>query len=115
MKTLPILYGGIAVVLLTIIGFWQIFKKAGKPGWAAIIPIFNIFVFLDIVGKPGWWFILFLIPPIGIVFQIMAYHQLSKCFGKGAGYTIGMLFLPFIFFPVLGLGSAQYTDPIQGS
>jgi hypothetical protein len=87
---------------------WKIFTKAGKPGWAAIIPIYNTIVLLEITGKPIWWIILFLIPGVNIVIAIMVTHQLSLSFGQGIGMTLLLLLLPFIGYPMLAFGSAQY-------
>jgi hypothetical protein len=101
-----------AVVLLIIISNWKIYSKAGKPGWAAIVPIYNIIVLLEIVGKPVWWIILLIVPFVNIVIAIMLIHQLSVAFGKGVGTTLLLLFLPFIGYPMLAFGDAQYTKPI---
>ena len=97
-----------AVIILMIAGMWKIFVKAGKPGWAAIVPIYNLVVLLEIVGKPIWWIILMIIPLVNIIVYIIVLIELAKRFGKGIGFALGLLFLPFIFFPVLGFGSAQY-------
>ncbi len=99
------------VMILVIVALWKVFEKAGKPGWAAIIPIYNIIVLLEIVGKPLWWIILFLIPLVNIIFGIWATNLLSKSFGKNEGFTVGLIFLPFIFYPILGFGSAKYEGP----
>lgn len=96
------------VVLLIVIGMWKIFEKAGKPGWAAIIPIYNVVVLLEITGKPIWWFILMLIPLVNLIVFIIVLVELARRFGKGVGYAIGLLVLPFIFYPALGFGGAQY-------
>jgi hypothetical protein len=96
------------VVLLIIISLWKIFVKAGKPGWAAIIPIYNLIVILEIAGKPLWWFILLLIPFVNFIVLIIVYIAFARNFGKGVGFAIGMLILPFIFFPMLAFGDAQY-------
>ena len=88
----------LAIIVLEFVSFWKIFVKAGQPGWAGIIPFYNWWVMLKIVGRPGWWFILFLIPFVNIVILIIVYNDLSKSFGKGVGFTIGMIFLGFIFF-----------------
>lgn len=101
----------LALVALLLIGNWKIYTKAGKPGWAAIVPIYNIIVLLELTGKPIWWIAMFLIPGVNVVFMIMMYHALSLSFGKSAGFTVGILFLPFIFIPLLGLGDAQYIGP----
>jgi hypothetical protein len=98
----------LAIIIVMIVGLWKIFTKAGKPGWACLIPIYNIIVLLDIAGKPAWWFILFLIPIVNLIIVIMTYLALAKAFGKSGGFAIGMLLLPFIFIPMLGFGDAQY-------
>ncbi len=102
----------LAIVVLMLVAGWKIYTKAGKPGWAVLIPIYNIIVYLDIVGKPWWWLLLMLIPLVNIVIGIMIMHQLSLAFGKGAGYTVGLILLPIIFFPMLAFGSAKYTKPV---
>lgn len=96
------------VLLLIIIGMWKVFTKAGKPGWAAIIPIYNMIVLLEITGKPIWWFILMLIPFVNIIIIIIVLIALARNFGKGVGFAIGLLLLPFIFYPILGFGDARY-------
>jgi len=102
---------GIAVMVLMIISNWKIYTKAGKPGWACLIPIYNIIVLLEIVGKPWWWLLLMLIPFVNIVYAIWMLNLLSKSFGHGTGFTLGLLFLSPIFYPILGFGSSQYTGP----
>jgi hypothetical protein len=96
----------LAIVILMIVSMWKTFEKAGQPGWACIIPIYQLLVFLKIVGKPWWW--IFLIMFLPFIFGIWATNLLSKSFGNGVGFTLGLLFLPFIFYPVLGLGDAKY-------
>jgi len=101
----------LAVVVLLIASMWKVFTKAGKPGWAAIIPIYNLIVILQIAGKPIWWFFLLLIPLVNLVVGIMTYVAFAKNFGKGVGFALGLIFLGFIFFPILAWGSAQYQAP----
>jgi hypothetical protein len=98
-----------AVVLILIISMWKIFTKAGKPGWAAIVPIYNLIVLLEIGCKPIWWFILMLIPFVNIIILIILLVEIAKRFGKGVGFAIGMLILPFIFYPMLAFGDSKYT------
>jgi hypothetical protein len=86
---------------------WKIFKKAGKDGWAAFIPVYSTFMMLDIVGKPAVWFLLLCIPLVNIIFAISIVNLLAKRFGKDTEYTFGLLFLPFIFYPLLGLSEEQ--------
>ncbi len=101
----------LAVIVLIIASWWKIFTKAGKPGWAAIVPIYNIIVILEIVGKPVWWFILLLIPFVNFFVGIYVIHLLSKSFGKDIGMTLLLIFLGFIGFPMLGFGDAKYQGP----
>jgi len=98
----------LGIILLVVASMWKIFTKAGKPGWAAIIPIYNTIVLLEIVKKPVWWIILFFIPFVNIVIAIMVAHQLSLSFGKGVGFTIGLVLLGIIFYPILAFGDARY-------
>jgi hypothetical protein len=98
-----------ALLILVIAGMWKVFTKAGEPGWAAIIPIYNFLVLLKIAGKPMWWIILMLIPFVNLVIAIIVMISLAKNFGKGAGFALGLIFLPPIFYPILGFGSARYS------
>ncbi len=101
----------LAVGIFLIAANWTIYTKAGKPGWAAIIPIYNIIVLLEIVGKPTWWIVMFLIPVVNIVFLVWMTNMLSKSFGKDEGFTAGLIFLGIIFYPILAWGSATYVGP----
>ncbi len=98
----------LAIIVLVIAGFWKTFEKAGKPGWGSIVPIYNAVLLLEIAGKPIWWFILFFIPIVGLIIAILVSIEVAKNFGKGAGFGLGLAFLPFIFYPILGFGSAKY-------
>lgn len=98
----------LAVIAFMIATMWTIFLKAGKPGWAAIIPIYNMLVLLEIAGKPWWWLLLMLIPVVNIVIAVLVFHNLSLSFGKGAGFTVGIILLGFIFLPILAFGDAKY-------
>ncbi len=101
----------VALSVFFIVVQWKIYTKAGKPGWACIIPIYGAIVLLEIIGKPWWWLFLFCIPLVNIIFIIIAINELSKSFGKGSGYTIGLLFLPIVFYPLLAFGDAKYVGP----
>jgi len=100
-----------ALTLIIIIAYWKIFTKAGKPGWAAIIPIYSGIVLLEIVGKPIWWIILFLIPGVNIIIAIIVIHRLSIAFGKDIGMTLLLLLIPIVGYPVLAFGDAKYIGP----
>jgi len=99
----------LAATILTVAGMWKVFVKGGQPGWAILIPIYNCYVLLKVAGKPGWWVILMLIPLVNIIIFIVALVALAQRFGKGGGFVVGLFFLPFIFYPILGFGTAQYT------
>lgn len=99
----------LAVVVFVIAGMWKTFVKAGKPGWACLIPIYNLYVLTQIAGKPAWFIVLFLIPLVNIYAIVVTFHGVSTGFGKGVGFTLGLIFLGFIFWPLLGFGDAQYS------
>jgi uncharacterized membrane protein YhaH (DUF805 family) len=99
----------IAILVIFIIGTWKAFTKAGRPGWAILIPIYNKIVMLQIAGRPIWWILLFFIPIVNLVVAIIVSIDIAKAFGKGTGFGIGIAFLPFIFFPILGYGDSKYT------
>jgi hypothetical protein len=98
---------GLVFAVLMIASLWRISSKAGRPGWASIVPTYNVYTLLKVVGKPGWWLILYFIPLVDLVIQIIVVLDLARSFSKGAGYALGLIFLPFIFYPILGLGSAK--------
>lgn len=98
----------IALIVFMVITGWKIFEKAGKPGWAVIVPIYNIIVFLEIIEKPWWWLLLLLIPYVNLIWAIWATNLLSKKFGKDVGFTIGLLLLGIVFYPILAFGDAKY-------
>jgi hypothetical protein len=106
-----VLIAELLIALLVIAAMWKVFTKAGRPGWASIIPIYNMYVWCKIIGRPGWWVILMLIPLVNIVIGIIVCIDLAKSFGKGAGFGIGIALLGIIFLPILGFGSAQYQGP----
>lgn len=104
-----------ALLVLFFAGLWKVFTKAGKPGWAAIIPIYNLIVLLEIVGRPLWWIILMLIPCVSFVVGIVVFIDLAKSFGKDVAWGLGLVFFGFIFMPLLGFGSAKYVGPVAKS
>lgn len=89
-------------------GMWKAFEKAGQPGWAAIVPFYNIYILTKIAGKPGWWVLLYLIPVVNIVIAVMLSIEVAKKFGKGTGFGVGLALLGFVFWPILGFGDAKY-------
>jgi uncharacterized protein DUF5684 len=105
----------LAIIVLMIAALWKIFVKAGEPGWAAIIPIYNAIVILKIVGRPIWWIVLLLIPFVNLIVGFIVAFDLAKAFGKGAGFALGMIFLAPIFYPVLAWSDAKYQGAVAAA
>jgi hypothetical protein len=103
----------LAIIVFIIASMWKLFTKAGQPGWACIVPIYNLIVMLNIAGKPWWWLFLMLIPIVNIVILIMMWHGISTNFGKSAGFTVGLILLGIVFIPILAFGDAQYNPPAK--
>ncbi len=118
--TAYIIYGifALVILILQIIGMWKIFTKAGQAGWKSLIPIYNLVTLYKIIGLSPWLLFVYLAPIIPIIGAIAAfvltifqYIYLSKSFGKGTGFTIGLIFLTPIFYIILGFGNATYIGP----
>jgi hypothetical protein len=114
MEQLLVLLGAYLIVVLAIAVFliacqWKIYSKAGKPGWACLVPIYNIVVLLEIVNKPVWWILLMLIPIVNFVIAIIIIIELAKAFGKDGGFAVGLMLLPIVFYPLLAFGDSQYV------
>lgn len=104
----------LAVAVVMVVSLWKIFDKAGKPGWAAIVPFYNVWVLLETVGRPGWWIILYLIPLVNIVISIIVAFDLAKVFGKGGAFGFFGLFLfPIVGYPILAFSDAKYKKPAK--
>ncbi|MFN8416939.1 MAG: DUF5684 domain-containing protein [Cytophagaceae bacterium] len=99
----------VALMVFMYICYWKIFVKAGHPGWASLVPLYNIYIYFKIINKPLWWIILLIIPFVNIFFIIKMTHALSKSFGKDVGFTIGLIFLPYVFIAILAFGDAKYV------
>lgn len=108
-------FGLISLVLVAVIivAMWKIFVKAGQPGWASLVPIYNIIVMLNMVGRPVWWLLLFMIPLANVGVSIVLALDMAKSFGKETGFAIGLILLPIVFYPLLAFGDAQYVGPQQ--
>ncbi len=98
----------LAVAVFMMAAMWRVFSKAGQPGWAIFIPIYNIIVMLRVAGKPWYWIFLLLIPLVNIIIEIMIMAGIATNYGKGAGFTVGLIFLPYIFYPIIAFGSATW-------
>ena len=99
----------LVIAVIMIVANWKIYTKAGKPGWASIVPFYNMYVMYEIAGMNGWMFLLTFIPIVNIVIQIMLYLNLSKKFGKSTGFAIGLILLNPIFLLLLAFGNAEYN------
>jgi cobalamin synthase len=102
--------GWFAVILMaaTFASMWKVFVKAGEPGWASLVPIYNAIVMLKIAGKPAWWIVLMMIPAVNVVVVFMVMDRIAKSFGGGTGFTLGLMFLSWVFFLILGFGERRY-------
>lgn len=122
----------IAMLVLNTVGCWKIYNKFGEPGWKCLIPFYNTWVeyqytwdtkmailvwvlsfgsgvVMEFVGNQSFLYDVFgILSLVGWVISIIGYHKLAKAFGKGVGYTIGMILMPSIFVTILGLGKSQY-------
>jgi len=101
----------LGIVVLVVASYWRIFEKAGQPGWAAIIPIYNLYILLKVVGKPGWWILMMFIPLVNYVFLVWTYNMLSKSFGRDEGFTVGLVLLNVVFLPILAFSDSRYLGP----
>jgi hypothetical protein len=102
---------GLVFAVLAIAGMWKVFAKAGQPGWAAIVPIYNVIVLMRVAGRPAWWFLLMFIPFVNFIVLIIVGIGVAKAFGKGTGFGLGLAFLSPIFMPLLGFSGATYVGP----
>ena len=108
----PFLLFWLVVVVVVVAGLWKMLEKAGQPGWASLIPFYNVYVLLKIAGRPGWWLILLFVPLVNIVINIVVAIDVAKAFGQGAAFGF---FLNFLFcgigFVILGFGNYRYIGP----
>jgi len=98
----------LAILVAIIAGIWKVFTKAGHPGWAAIVPIYNIYILTQMTNKPAWWVVLFFIPLVNLIAAVIISIELAARFGKSTGYGIGLALLGFVFYPMLGFSDAVY-------
>ena len=100
----------VAFLVLMFVAFWKIFTKAGQAGWKCLVPIYGAVVFLRIIGRPGWWFLLLCIPVVNLFLSLALCIDLARAFGKGGGYAAGLAFLTPVFLLMLAFGEAQYQS-----
>ena len=101
----------LGAVVLTVAGTWRMYEKAGQPGWASLVPIYNLIVLLRIAGERWWCILLLLIPGLNAVVYILLCIDVAKRFGKGVLFGLCLCWAGSLFFPILGFGPAQYQKP----
>jgi hypothetical protein len=98
----------LAILGLVVAGMWMTFRKAGEPGWAAIVPIYNTYLLVRIGGNAWWWVLLFFVPVINVIAAAKVSIDVAGRFGKGILFGLGLALLPFVCYPILGFDSSQY-------
>lgn len=102
------------ITVVTLIGNWKMFVKAGKPGWACLIPFYSQYCMFDFTFGTGWLFLLMFVPCVNLVIAIMLPFKLAKAFGQGTAFGFGLLFLNAIFVLILGYGSNYHYIGVDG-
>ena len=105
---------GLLLLALTVICWWVLFEKAGKGGWKAIVPIYNVLVVCEVAGWPWIAALLFLVPIVSFFAWLFLNLSLARAFGRGALFGVGLWLLPIIFLPVLAFGESRYVGPGRG-
>ena len=106
---MPLIY---LTILTWIVCFWKVFQKAGQPGWASIVPIYNLIITCRIAKVPGYWAVLQLIPVVGFIYIIWTWNRIVKSLGKSEGFTVGLFFLGLIFLLVLAFDKSEYNSDL---
>ncbi|MGC1373582.1 MAG: DUF5684 domain-containing protein [Candidatus Sulfotelmatobacter sp.] len=101
---------------IVIVGGWKMFEKAGQPGWAIVVPFYNLYTMLKVAGRPGWWLILYCIPVVNLIVMIVVAIDIAKAFGQGAAFGFFLLFLLCgIGYLILGFGDYEYQGAPAGA
>jgi hypothetical protein len=95
-----------------VVAMWKIFTKANQPGWAAIVPFYNVYVLLKVVGRPGWWLVLTFVPGVVTIIFIVLMIDLARAFGKRGVFAVLLILLPFVGWPILAFGDARYVGRV---
>ncbi len=101
----------LCLVVFYVAAFWRILEKAGEPGWGALIPFYNVYLWVKVAGRPGWWVLLFFVPVVSFFVTLILALDIARAFAKTGGFGIGLFVLSFVFVPILGFGSSTYHGP----
>jgi len=111
--TMLLLVVELIAAAMSIMVMWTIYVRAGQPGWASIVPVYNMVVLMNIAGRPAWWFVLMLIPVVNFIIWFMVCMDLAVAFDRGIPFAAGLFFVPFIFFPIMAFGEPDYVGPAK--
>ena len=114
-SSISVIFGiiALAVCVFLLVCEWKLFKKAGKPGWACIVPFYNLYVLFDIIYGKGIKFLLLLVPILNVIISVAVSIRTAQVYGKGTGLGVLNLFFPFIVLPILAFGDAEYKGPVD--
>ncbi len=104
----------LAAAVVMVVSMWRLFERAGQPGWAALVPIYNMVVLLRVAGRPEWWVILMLVPMVNLGVAILLSIDLARVFGREEVFAVGLVLMPFVFYPILAFGRGEYIGPEGG-
>ena len=103
----------LALIAAALAGLWKAFEKMGRKGWEGIVPFYNVYVLLQMTGRPAWWLALMLVPLVNIAMFIIVSIDVARGFNKGTGFGVGLGLLSFVFWPILGFGDAKWQGAPQ--
>lgn len=103
----------VGLAVFEIAALWILFRKGGQPGWGTLIPIFNLYLWLQMANRPAWWLILYIIPLVNVVIAIIVHLDVARAFGKSTAYGILFILFGFVVTPILAFGESRYTKPLR--
>lgn len=99
-------------IVVVVVAMWKVFEKAKRPGWAALIPFYNTYVMLEIVGRPTWWLLLYFIPFVNLIVSVIVAIDMAKSFGKTEVFgVVGLWLFAIVGYLMLAFGPAKYVGP----
>lgn len=103
----------VLAAVLIIASMWILYRKANKPGWAAVVPFYKTVVMMEVIGRPTWWFLIIaFVPIVTIWFGIVAALDFAKSYGKSTGFGILLILLPIVGYPLLAFDkNTKYVGP----